>query len=114
MVTWGARPTYQAGLTAGKKGDLEPPLKKPRLGKDGEDDGDKPPKPEEKPPTPEKPPKLEETPPKQEVTGKTVSFQNLSGGLTKLEWVAGADSVALSMEPRESGKRLKPHTALTY
>ena len=38
----------------------------------------------------------------------------MSEGLTKLEWVHGENELTLFMEPRATGKRLKPNTALTY
>ena len=43
-----------------------------------------------------------------------VSIESLSEGLTKLEWVLGADSVTLYMDACEKGKRLMPKTALAY
>ena len=51
---------------------------------------------------------------KPEEPAKTVTWENLSEGLTKLEWVCGEDTLTLFMPPRATGKRLKPNTALAY
>ena len=51
---------------------------------------------------------------KSEEADKKNSWDNLIEGLTKLEWVHGENELTLFMEPRATGKRLKPNTALTY